>query len=287
MKRLMAAALALTQQGFFVFPLRPGEKRPLAHFRHWEQRATRDPDLVYRWWLEAPYNIGVATGPSQMLVVDCDTARGQTPPPQWSTARGGLDVFRQLAAEAGASLPHTMAVRTPSGGVHLYFQAPQDYQLRNSAGRLGWHIDTRGVGGYIIGPGSVCSGRFYVVVDRAPVAPLPPWITERLVPRQRSRPPVGSPERITGHYLNAILEGEVERVRSARPGTRNDALNTAAFIMGQLVGSGEITEEHAWSLLRSAGRAHIGVEGFTQNELKRTTESGLTAGIRRPRSIWP
>jgi hypothetical protein len=285
MKRLMAAALRLIERGFFVFPLRPGDKRPLPYFKQWEQRSTCDPDRVYQWWSNAPYNIGVATGPSQLMVVDCDIARGGTPPPQWSTARSGLDVLKQLTAEARASLPRTLAVRTPSGGIHLYFQAPQDHHFGNSAGRLGWHIDTRGIGGYVVGPGSVSSGRFYVVVDRSPIAPLPTWITELLVPRQPSRPPVAPRERITSHYLRAILEGEVERVRSARPGTRNHALNTAAFIMGQLVGSGEITEEHAWSLLRTAGRLHIGVKGFTEDELERTTKSGLIAGMERPRWI--
>jgi hypothetical protein len=124
-----------------------------------------------------------------------------------------------------------------------------------------------------------------VVVDRAPLAPLPRWITQLLVPRQPSRPPVVPHERITSHYLQAILQGEVERVRSAKPGTRNDALNTAAFIMGQLVGSGKITEERAWSLLRSAGRLHLGVKGFSEDELERTTKSGLSAGMRRPRTI--
>jgi Bifunctional DNA primase/polymerase, N-terminal len=285
-RRLMAAAaLRLIERGFFVFPLRPGDKMPLPHFKHWEQRATRDQDRVYKWWSNAPYNIGVAAGPSQLLVVDCDTARGTAPPPQWSTARDGLDVLRQLAAEAGAGFPRTMAVRTPSGGIHLYFQAPQKHHLGNSAGRVGWHIDTRGIGGYVVGPGSVCSGRYYVVVDHAPIAPLPTWITALLVPRQPSGPPTAPTERITGHNLKAILQGEVERVRSARPGRRNHALNTAAFIMGQLVGSGEITEEHAWSLLRSASQRHIGVHGFTESELERTTRSGLSAGMRRPRWI--
>jgi hypothetical protein len=126
--------------------------------------------------LKAPYNIGVATGPSQLLVVDCDT--GKMPPPQWPAVAGGFDVLRELAAEAFASLPRTMAIRTPSGGIHLYFQAPPDQRFGNSAGRLGWHIDTRGTGGYVVGPGSVSSGGFNVVVDRAPIAPLPTWITE-------------------------------------------------------------------------------------------------------------
>jgi bifunctional DNA primase/polymerase-like protein len=285
MKRLMTAALGLIERGFFVFPLRPGDRRPLPNFKHWEQRATRDPDRVYQWWSNAPYNIGLATGPSQLLVVDCDTPQGEIPPPRWATARGGLDVLKQLAAEAGTGFPRTMAVQTPSGGRHFYFQAPKDQSLGNSAGRVGWHIDTRGIGGYVVGPGSVCSGRSYVVVDPAPIAPLPTLITELLLPRRPSRPPVASPERITSHYLRAILKGEVERVRSARTGGRNDALNTAAFIMGQLVGSGEITEEHAWSLLRGAGQAHVGVEDFTENELERTTKSGLSAGMRRPRPI--
>jgi hypothetical protein len=237
MKRLMAAALGLIERGFFVFPLRPRDKRPLVHFKRWEARATRDPDRIYQWWSNAPYNIGVATGPSQLLVVDCDTARGEKAPSQWSGARCGLDVLKQLAAEAGARVPRTMAVRTPSGGMHLYFQAPGDH-LGNSAGRVGWHIDTRGIGGYVVGPGSVCSGRFYVVVDCAPIAPPPIWITELLVPIRPPRTAVAPRERITSHYLRAILEGEVERVRSARPGSRNHALNTAAFIMGQFVGSG-------------------------------------------------
>ena len=161
-----------------------------------------------------------------------------------------------------------------------------DQPLGNTAGKLGARVDTRGVGGYVVGPGSVRSGRFYLVVDRAPIAPLPTWITEILVPRQALRSLVVQRERVTSRYLKAILEGEVERVRSARPGTRNDALNTAAFILGQLVGSGEIPEEHAWSLLRSSSRLHVGVDGFTEDELELTAKSGLTAGMRRPRWIY-
>ena len=91
---------------------------------------------------------------------------------------------------------------------------------------------------------------------------------------------------VTSRYLRAILDGEVERVRSAKPGGRNQALNTAAFIIGQLVASGQITEEQAWSLLGIAGRLHLGVQGFTEDELKRTAKSGLAAGMRRPRWIY-
>jgi hypothetical protein len=274
--RLMGRALQLAERGWYVFPLRPGDKKPLPGFTKWESRATRDPEQIMQWWATAPCNIGIATGRSRLLVIDCDTQRG-TDDAQWRLLGGGVEV-------AGHRLPRTFTARTPSGGLHLYFAAPGQ-ALGNTAGKLGRHVDTRGLGGYVVGPGSVCSGRLYVVVDRASIARLPTWITALLVPRQPSGPPTAPTERITGHNLKAILQGEVERVRSARPGRRNHALNTAAFIMGQLVGSGEITEEHAWSLLRSASQRHIGVHGFTESELERTTRSGLSAGMRRPRWI--
>jgi Bifunctional DNA primase/polymerase, N-terminal len=277
MKRLMVAALQLVEQGFYVFPLRPRDKRPLPHFKQWEKRATRDQDIVYQWWSDSPYNIGVATGPSQLLVIDCDTATDSATV-DWRQEEDEVAILRR-------QLPKTFSVRTPSGGLHLYFTAHKNVPLGNTASRLGKHVDTRGAGGYIVGPGSVCSGRIYVVVDHAPIAPLPTWITELLVPRQPSRAPVASRQRVAGHYLRAILEGEGKRVRSATPGSRNDALNTAAFILGQLVGSGGITEEHAWSLLRNAAQVHVGVNGFTEGEVELTIESGLAAGMQRPRCI--
>ena len=275
--RLMGRALHLAETGWYVFPLRPFEKRPLPGFTKWEERATTDRAQIIRWWSAAPYNIGIATGPSGLVVVDCDIAQ-TADPAQWRPVGDGVEV-------SGHRLPRTFSVRTPSGGLHLYFNPP-GLRPGNTAGKLGRHVDTRGTGGYVVGPGSVCSRGFYVVIDRGPIAPLPTWITGLLVPRRPTHPQFAPREETTSQYLRAILEGEVERVRSATPGTRNDALNTAAFILGQLVGSGEITEEHAWALLRNAGRRHVGIESFTEAELERTIRSGLNAGMRRPRWIY-
>ena len=143
--RLLRAALTAARSGLYVFPVCPFGKAPAV--RGWEHAATTDPAVITAWWRARPYNIGVATGPSRLLVVDLDTARDTTPPPQWAAARNGDDVLRLLAADAGQPYPgHTFTVTTPSGGRHLYFGMPTGAALRNTAGRLGWKIDTRGLG---------------------------------------------------------------------------------------------------------------------------------------------
>src|SRR5689334_9960227 len=100
--RLMSIALRLAARGWFVFPLRCRDKRPLPSFTRWEERATRDPDRIYLWWREVPYNIGIATGPSKLLVIDCDTALNASDP-QWRQVEDGVEV-------AGRIMPTTFCV---------------------------------------------------------------------------------------------------------------------------------------------------------------------------------
>ena len=115
----LIAALDAAARGWKVFPVITGGKTPA--IGDWQRRATSNRRLIYRWWADnSRKNIGVATGPSRLLVVDLDTARDTTPPPQWAAARGGDDVLRMLAADAGQRYPgHTFTVTTPSAGRHL------------------------------------------------------------------------------------------------------------------------------------------------------------------------
>src|SRR3954453_143377 len=106
--RLLSRALQLVQRGWYVFPLRPGDKRPLPGFTKWEARATRDRMQITEWWTAAPYNIGIATGPSGLLVIDCDTSSGADPS-QWRLVGANVEIV-------GQRLPKTFSVRTPSGG---------------------------------------------------------------------------------------------------------------------------------------------------------------------------
>jgi bifunctional DNA primase/polymerase-like protein len=279
-RRLMAAAYELTTRGWFVFPLRSYDKRPVRGFTRWEERATRDPQSVYHWWSDGPYNIGVATGPSSLVVIDCDAGRGDTPPSQWAGARDGLDVLARLARERGERISATLSVRTPSGGLHLYFRAPGGISLGNTTGKLGWHIDTRGIGGYVVGPGSVGSAGAYTILRERAIAPLPGWMTEALAPKASIDQDHATAVRSSAGYIRTILRGESDRIRTAEPGTRNNALNMAAFRLGQLVGRGELTEQEAMHILTDGASVHVGIHGFTESEMHRTIQSGLTAGQR-------
>ena len=149
------AATALAGRGWSVFPGRPGDKRPAVD--RWEQRAISDPGRVSRYWPSDRHNVGVACGPSVLVVIDLD-------PPD------GEPNFAALCLDRGLAVPETFTVGTPRGGRHLYFTAPPGRAIRNSAGKLAPHIDVRGAGGYVLAPGSIVGGREYRVISGRPVA---------------------------------------------------------------------------------------------------------------------
>ena len=169
----MRVALDAVRDGHHVIPLWPRSKIPKD--KGWESTATRDPERIRDIWRSLPYNVGIACRPSGLYVLDLDDAHGHEPPPGWAGAKHGRDVLARLADAAGQPYPaHTFTVRTPSGGLHLYFRAPVEPELRNTIGRLGWRVDTRGAGGYIVAAGSVGTTGIYKPMNRAPITALPP-----------------------------------------------------------------------------------------------------------------
>lgn len=283
---LLRSALALAARGWLVFPCAPGGKRPALH-RNWQDLATTDPGQVLAWWERAPYNIGIACGPSGLVVIDLDVSPAPCPGP----ARGAVPALSGAGALAALCQRHgqprplpTYAVGTPSGGAHLYYAAPAG-PVRNSAGRLGPRIDVRAAGGYVIGCGSRIRGRPYLVRDQRPPAPLPSWIAALLSADPVAgpagpKPPVPGGTRGAAYAMAALRE-ETRRVAAARPGTRNDALNRAAFSLGQLVAAGRLPRPAVTAALASAAQR----AGLPAGETRRTIRSGLTAGMRSPR--WP
>lgn len=84
-------------------------------------------------------------------------------------------------------------------------------------------------------------------------------------------------------YARAALEREVARVVLAvrgPTGGANNALNTAAFSMGQLVAGGEILEQEVVAALELAASK----AGLESGEIRPTISSGLEAGKLQPRT---
>lgn len=116
------------------------------------------------------------------------------------------------------------------------------------------------------------------------IAPLPDVLVTELRRMARPRTPRRSlvPSDAAGikRYAAAALEHEVERVRSAEPGSRNCTLNRAAFCLGQLVAGGLLSRQAVEAALGAAASEC----GLDEREAAGTIRSGLEAGLARPRS---
>ncbi|MFB4269421.1 bifunctional DNA primase/polymerase [Nonomuraea sp. GTA35] len=287
-------ALAAAARGWHVFPLAPNGKTPPRGFTNWQHRTTNDPATIRRIW-QRPYNLGIATGPSGLVVIDLDQPKPyEQPPPQWNRPgiRDGADVLAALCDQAGQPLPlETFQVRTRRGGLHLYFTAPNGVTLTNTQGGnggLGWLIDTRANGGYVVGPGSHVTDEHgsgpYEVLHPIPPAPLPAWLVERLRPAPLPpQKPITVPLASDRHgaYIRAAVLGELQRVASSPPHGHNNALYLASVALGQLVAGGEL---HAAAVTTWLMEAATQI-GQPYREAQRTIASGLRAGARRPRTV--
>ncbi|MDW4907439.1 bifunctional DNA primase/polymerase [Streptomyces sp. ADMS] len=271
-EHLLNAALDAAERGWPVFPLRPGTKRPALHgetacpgtgpcatgHRKWEQRATTDPDVIRTAWSRAPYNVGIATGPAGLLVVDLDM-----PKPNGRNGKGSSDApdgattFGALCERAGQQVPDTYRVRTASGGSHLYFTAPDGVRLTNTAGTIGPLVDTRAGGGYVVAAGSTTPAGSYEALSAPVVAPVPGWLLSILKPAPKrvqalSGPVAGQSSR----YADVAFANEVHSVATAADGTRNATLLRAARALGRFIASGDLTRVRVEDALRGAAGAN-------------------------------
>lgn len=291
--RLMGVALSAARQGLHVIPLWPRSKTPCLHGKRrcdgtgvcaeghlgWEQRATTDADLIRYWWGASPAcNVGIACGPSHLYVLDLDPAHGHTPPLEWSGARHGRDVLARLAERAGQPYPgDTYTVRTPSPSDHLYFRVDKDSTLRNTVGRAGPYIDSRGRGGFIVAPGSLRRDGLYTVVHRAPIAPLPQWLIPHFTPPPRPEPEpavFGDVRPLSDARRQRYLDTVAATVANAAPGTAHDTLVRAAYTLGRLVAGGEFGDDDARATLHIAAQQRR----IPAQEADAAISDGLQAG---------
>ena len=179
-RRVMHQALRLADRGFAVYPAcRPTPngcehgkacnkvgKRPLT--LHGFNDATRDSAVIRGWWRtwENP-NIGIATGPSNVVVCDFDLKTG------------GMETFARLRSTVSETALLTPTVDTGGGGAHVYYAAPPGVSIPSRNGILGPGADIKAQGGGIIAPPSLhAAGKCYLFQEGrsvwdVPLQPLP------------------------------------------------------------------------------------------------------------------
>lgn len=339
----LETALWCAKQGWPVHPLAPGRKTPAANCgrcqgqRHSSQdcacikegrwchgfhAATTEASRIRAWWAQQPrFGVGVACGPAGLVVIDVDSHPAPLPEndrllpgihiPDSIALEGlqhGFHSLALLAALRGQSDPvgddNTLRVRTPSGGMHLWYAARPGDTWRCSAGSstgraLAWQVDVRAHGGYIIAPGTVTSAGTYTACTpvRRP-APLPGWLAAELertghrpsLPAAHPATPVPSRGRAAvlaagggrdaaARALASVLAPVLECAAAPQGAGFSDKLNRAAFTAGGLVGAGRMNFNDAErALLAAAAHARPGQE----RRARQIIHSGMSAGSRRP-----
>ncbi|MET8221862.1 bifunctional DNA primase/polymerase [Streptomyces sp. NPDC005301] len=283
---LLNAALAAAERGWHVFPLRPGGKPPALHgertctrtgecaegHRKWEQRATTDPDRIRAAWSRASFNVGIATGPSGLVVIDLDTPEHKGS----ADAPDGATTFAALCERAGHAVPDTYRVRTASGGTHLYFTAPDGVRIGCTAGTIADSVDTRAWGGYVVAAGSSTPTGPYEPLCGREAAPLPSWLQSILqpAPKRPQTPSVAVVGQLR-RYADVALAAETRNVATAQLGSREAVLFRAARALGRFVAWGDLPRHVVEQALQEGGEA----AGLSASQCRSTLRSALDWSI--------
>jgi hypothetical protein len=167
---------------FAIFPLQPDAKIPLPGSQGFKD-ATQDKDVLAEIWESTPTaNIGVYPwgGPVKYVVFDFE---GED---KGNDLAHSLKLWQRKTGHP-LDLSDNFVISTPSQGVHVYFKVDaEDERVYTSTVNFVKGCDIRAYGGYVLGPGSVASGKPYEVKCAKLPRPLPPKVS-KVLPLQRGR----------------------------------------------------------------------------------------------------
>jgi hypothetical protein len=235
-------ALQLASRGLPVFPCKQ-DKKP--YTTNGFKDASADTAVIKAWWREHPDAlIGVPTG-IKFVVLDLDLQHAEAQ--EWY---------------AKASLPLTRTHVTRSSGRHLLFRP--DGRIKNTAGKIWPHVDTRGLGGYVIW----WPAHGLDVMHGGALAEVPAWLMARLNPAPPRLVPTPPRRRLRS---DADLEPFVRVILQAREGERNTATFWAACRLAEHVHSGQVSRDDMVGIIvEAAGRT-----GLPHNEARQIANSAL------------
>ncbi|MDQ0904417.1 hypothetical protein QFZ22_000402 [Streptomyces canus] len=333
----LAIARWCAGRGWPVHPPAPGRKIPAGNcaacrrpghvrrdcacltagrWRHGFHAATVDVARIERWWGDRPRpGVGGACGPAGLVVLDIDAhARwlphrdrllpgvGIAADVDLTGPADGFHTLGVLAALRGFPSPAdddtTLRVRTPSGGLHVWYRcrSGQRWQCSTGSGARApaRQVDVRAHAGYIVPPGTVAGAGAYEPVGsvREP-APLPAWLGRELErtdlqgtgtagPRPvppRARQAVSAARGGAGRVLTAVLAEVAACAAVAEGAAFSEKLNRAAYTAGGLVAAGQLDAGEAERVLRETA------EYARPGQRRRCAAiicCGLAVGGRRP-----
>jgi hypothetical protein len=250
----LSQALTYASRGWPVFPCKPGQKTPAT--RHGYRDATTDQERITAWFTRGrAWNLAIATGTPGPDVLDID---------QHGPAGNGFPALQRLS-RAGLLDGARACVRTPRGGLHIYFAGSRQHN-----GHLpGQHVDFRSAGGYVLAPPSRVDGRPYRLIKTLDGEGGLDWaaVTRLLEPQRQQHGP--EPRR--------DADGDVSRlarwVARQAEGNRNAGLFWAASRALEANPAADL------SVLAEAAR-HA---GLTEREITRTVDSARKTQEARPR----
>ena len=260
----------------------PGPSAPDRELTAWESRATLDPERIRRWWTPSSrrqrrhrHRPGRAGGRRPRR----RPARTNPDRQSCPQARSGLDVYQRSATPTTHAPGRPGLWRPPAAAAHLYFRAPADGgPWRNTAGRIGWHIDTRAsrrLRRRLRLASSTAASTCSSTTDDP--TELPAWLAELLTQPASHRRRTSTEARTQGRgYAPAALAGEVQRVLEAPPGQRNAALNRAAWNLARHIATGLLDRADVEAALQVAGEA---AGGQTPAGVAATIRSAINARL--------
>jgi hypothetical protein len=271
----LSAALALALAGIRIFPA-GADKRPL--LKGWQDIATSDADTIRTWWDHAAALPAIPCGQNDFVVIDLDRHNG---------GPDGVAAFKSLVTMHGALPHHVPLVKTPNGGLHLYFKQPNGEAFGNGRGSLPPGVDVRGSGGYVLAPGArLPDGRGWTAVPgRNPIKDAPPlmgWLADLLRPPQQE--PHDEPHDETSDdrgraYAVAALESIEGELAAVPEGERNERLYKVAFRLAAMAARGWLIESEITDALVRACEANQYLREHGHRATLKTIESGIRDGL--------
>ena len=276
-KTVLDCALEYIDLGWYVFPAKG--KRPIT--KHGFKDATLDKDQARKWWEFKGFpnlpNIGIATGPSGLLVVDIDKKHGGLETlKEWEKEGGPLEGWREK----------TFWVKSGGGGFHIYYRHPgKRFQVKN--GEIAKGVEIRVGESCIIAPPSLHPetgeyynwGRFDKNLNSLSMIPAALWPIIKEKKKKKFGPLTGKNGKIPKGQRNNWLFKEGCKMRAA--GIDIPVIKAALLESNRALCNPPLEEKEVYSIIQSVSKYEPSQEAHSKPK-----QADILVGIAREKATY-